>query len=204
MLEALLYGECDDTSAAELREHLTGCPACADEYRLLQAERYLFAERSAAHEPASVPWTAIENRLDQRNRWDALRGWLFCAGAGLAVATAALLLFWPDLSDRTPLVGARAVAPIQADAATREAWMAIDDAEAAQLAAIGAMEEYYRQHRGTLDRATANAIDEQIAQYQTIAARKPPAEMEPRLQRLNALYAHRRALQRVLLEQKEQ
>lgn len=64
-LEDFLYGELTERLAADVREHLAGCAACAAERVRLENENALFAEfyEQTAVEPAAESWDAIRARI---------------------------------------------------------------------------------------------------------------------------------------------
>lgn len=64
-LEDFLYGELTERAAAEMRQHLAVCQACAAESVRLESENALFAEfyEQTAIEPAAESWEAVRARI---------------------------------------------------------------------------------------------------------------------------------------------
>lgn len=117
-LEAYADGELDREAAADVAAHLPTCRACAEELRLLRAERRLFQARAAAHpppppfeeilaratesaraveaspprapDPAPAPLAARARRIPHRARRGA-PPWL-ARGAAVALALAAAMI----------------------------------------------------------------------------------------------------------------
>ncbi len=97
LIEALIDGRLPPREAAEVREHVDGCPSCAAEEESLRRVGPLrrlgtaarAAERSAGMD---VLWTrvasGIEERRDERRYSAIVRKWLWIpAAAALAVFT---------------------------------------------------------------------------------------------------------------------
>jgi hypothetical protein len=89
-LEDFLYGELSENRAAELRAHLTACPACAQARETLAREQEIFAQyyEQTALEPAPELWEAVRARIQAEPRVVEVvtaekTGWLSGLLAGL-------------------------------------------------------------------------------------------------------------------------
>ena len=93
-LAALERGALDPAQAAAARAHLAGCADCAEEARWLEAERRLFAGRSAllTAAPAPPPFTAVMAHA-RRGGDEGARAARRARWGGLLVAAAAMIGF---------------------------------------------------------------------------------------------------------------
>jgi anti-sigma factor RsiW len=98
-LERYALAELDEARAAAVRAHLAGCAACAEEARLLAAERDLFRRRAALPMPAPPPFAAVMARARDGGE-PAARGARRARIASALAAAAAVLGLW--FEGRTP------------------------------------------------------------------------------------------------------
>ncbi len=226
-LEALVYGELTSAQAVEVERHAAGCDDCAAELAWLRTERAALRER-ADREPElpAALWEGIEQRISGDDAeaagdpwWRVLWPWrkeqMRWFGFGLATATAAaaavFVLSTPNGADQPTVARVDAdAAVVDTDAAATEltpadkmaeAQRAVDEAEAAHLAAISALEAAYLDKRDQLEPAVAARYDEQFRKTRaTIDAARADAgdDIVARVQLLDAYSAHRRAIQSVV------
>lgn len=176
-LERLTDGTLSSERAAQVRAHVDHCEDCAPELEWLSLERKLFDERAAAAggDGKDAMWAAIEQRIDGDKAPEptpARPRPVIWFGAGFAAATAAAVLGFVALADRTqaPASGG-GVAEVR-DAATpplpsetpepvtdRRAVAALDEAEAAYARALDVIEQDYREKRDELPTEVATAMD---------------------------------------------
>jgi hypothetical protein len=98
-LERYALGQLDEARAGAVRAHLDGCASCAEEARLLLAERALFQRRAALPAPAPPPFAAVMARAKDGGE-AATSGARRARIASALAAAAAVLGLW--IADRTP------------------------------------------------------------------------------------------------------
>lgn len=89
IMPELVAGELDDKKAAEAREHIAACAACADEFRRFEGA---LGALSARHEMVEVPEALDVLRLPEKVRRPWLRPALASFGAAMLLLAAILTL----------------------------------------------------------------------------------------------------------------